>query len=535
MSDFEPIQAASKTPLKNTVMILALAVAILAFMVSITVADEPPVEFSKTDLKYISYVEEIFNLTEQVGDSIWPGLDYRQIPMLIYRPDSVAFLFNHPDPPPEFKKVEKLPAGLQGPIYACPGRYEDYTGQFWPAAIVNGHITFVCPYEEGQTWENRFFPFVVHEAFHTFQTLTFQDMGDSDEKLYPITLPENNALATLENLLLADAVDLLIDRDREELSRRARQFAIVREFRLRQAPPFVRRHERVTERLENTAFYVEKRCQGAGFLPGYTPTDFREYTEVEPYLARLEILQNLRKGILEHIRGVAITPVSMPRYRIYDNGAAIGYILDFLGIDWKRQAMSDSSFIFHRRLMQGLGISVGDEELKSEIEKIKEEFNYDEILSASRKKVEVYHQVTAALETQIRASGKIAYRIVMNVKGRFSQSKRTSKSVLYVDEGRKTLIEGVDQFLVESANASVTVRGMGLIFSRPPDGDTATVELFYDLMPDKIDIDGREQRLTDGNYASRDSLLLQLGDVLVIKGKSGTVSVKGDSITVNLD
>ncbi len=535
MNDSESVQLAGAMTLKNTIMILASSIAFLAIMTSITAADEPPVKFSKTDLKYISYVEEIFNLTEQLGDSIWPGLDYGQIPMLIYRPDSVAFLFNHPDPPPEFERVDTLPEGLQGPVYACPGRFEDYAGQFWPAAIVNGHITFVCPYEEGEMWESRFFSFVVHEAFHTFQSFNFQDMGDSDEKLYPITLPENNALATLENLLLADAVDLLIDRNREEVSRRARQFAIVKEFRLRQAPPFVRRHERVTERLENTAFYVEKRCEESGYSAGYMPTGFRDYTEFEPYLARLEILENLKKGIHEHIRGAAITPVAMPRYRIYDNGAALGYILDFLGVDWKRQAMSDSSFFLHRRLMQGLGVSVGDEQMESEVEKIKEEFDYDRILSASRRNVEVYHQVTAALEAQIRASGKIAFRIVMNVRGSFSQSKRTSKSVLYVDEGRQTLIEDVDQFLVKSANASLTVRGMGLIFSRPPDGDTATIELFYDLMPDVVTTDGQEHRLTDGNYTSRDSLLLQLGDVLVIEGKSGRVSVEGDSVTVNLD
>ena len=527
-------QRMSALTFRITVSAVMLFVALLPITASRSAADENPVKLTSTDLKYIIYIEEIFNLTEQLGDSIWPGLDYGQIPMLFYRPDSVAILFNHPDPPPGFQSIDISPIVSKGSIYAYRGRFDDYTGQFWPAANINGRATFVCPYNEGETWEKRFFSFVVHEAFHNFQSGTFQDMGDTDEKLYPITLPENNALATLENLLLADAVDVLIDRDREGVSRRARQFAIVREYRLEQAPPFVQRHERVIERLENTAFYVEKRCEEAGYTRGYTPTNFREYTEFEPYLARLEILEGLRKGILEHIRGKAITPIAMPRYRIYDNGAAIGYILDFLGIDWKRDVMSDSSFLFHRRLMQGLGISLEDVDLNSEMEKIKEEFDFDGILSASRKNVEGYLAETKALEAKIRSDGKIAFRIDMNVKGGMSKSKRSSKRVLYADEGRLTLIEDVDQFRVESANASVTVRSTGLIFSRPPQDTVATVELSADVMPDFLTLDGQKRPLKEGSYSSDSSLVLELGDILQIKGKSGEVEVYADSVTVHL-
>ena len=142
----------------------------------------------------------------------------------------------------------------------------------------------------------------MHEALHTFQTIIFQDMGNTDERLYPISLTENNALATLENIILAEALSGLINNDREEVARRAREFVNVREYRLDQAPPFVRRHEQVIERIENTAFYVEKRCQEMGNSPGYVPTRFAEYTNFQPYLIHKEVLENLREGVLEHVK-----------------------------------------------------------------------------------------------------------------------------------------------------------------------------------------------------------------------------------------
>ncbi|MBD3298022.1 MAG: hypothetical protein GF341_05150, partial [candidate division Zixibacteria bacterium] len=46
------------------------------------------------DLAHLSYVHELLHLSEAYPDQIWPRLDYRKIPIIIYRPDSIAYLFN---------------------------------------------------------------------------------------------------------------------------------------------------------------------------------------------------------------------------------------------------------------------------------------------------------------------------------------------------------------------------------------------------------------------------------------------------------
>jgi hypothetical protein len=495
-------------------------------------ADEP---YSTTDLTYIAYLNEIFHLSAEMGDSIWPGLDYSRIPMLLYRPDSIAFLFNHKKPPEGFVPATALPFEFTNPVYVHRGAFEDYTGQFWVIAVVNGVPTFVCPYDEDSTWQARFFTFVVHEAFHTFQAYEFADLGDSREEYYPLELAENNALATIENRILAMAVEGLLTDDRESVTNRVRQFAIVRLWRLAQASPFVRHHEKVKERTENTAYYVEKRCQEIGQSPAYEPTDFLNYAQHNPYMTRREILQSIKSGIEEHITEGAIAPSAMPRYRIYDNGAALGYILDYLNVDWKQAAMQDTTFLFHQALAQHLNISEDTETLKPQVEDIKDEFGYQNTLIAAKRSIEEYHRQTTELEEQIRAQGKYGYRITLSVAGGHSKSKRVTGAVRYTDQGRTTLIEHASTFLIKTERASVRMNEHGLIYAQSDDGKSVTLTVFLDQLPKSINAGGRDIALHPGEMQHCDTLSLNVDESLEIKADAGEVTAFADSLVVKLN
>lgn len=497
--------------------------------------DDTPFELSKTDSVYISYIHEICNLSKEFADDIWPGLDYNDIPILIYRPDSVAFLFNHPDPPPEFEPVNGLPWDFQSSVYKLQGRFRNYTGQFWIWEDIDGIPTSVFPYSDDESWEKRFFLFVIHEAFHTFQTHHFADRGDSQEEYYPLTIPENNALATLENLILADAAAGLIESNHEDVIERARQFATVRAYRFLTAPPFIPRHERIKERLENTAYYVEKKIQEAGRSDGYHPTGFLEYAHFDPYISRAEALKTLIDGIEEHIKNGAIVPMAMPRYRIYDNGATIGYLLDFLNIDWKNQAMSDSAFLFHGPLIDHFNISTDREELKRSLIAIEKEYKFGEIATAAELNINEYKAELTALDEKIRNSGEVEFIISMNAERSFSRSKRGSKRVLYAEEGQLTLMEGLDQCLMKTGTASVSLLNTGLIFYISEDEKTRVIRLYTDRLPAIINIDGNEILFAEGDYPFQSSFLLEIDGLLEISGESGKIVVHPGKVEIFLD
>ena len=54
---------------------------------------------------------EARRLAGRVGPAIWSGLDVAKIPLLLVRPGDVAFLIDHPDPPPEYRPLTGSPAG----------------------------------------------------------------------------------------------------------------------------------------------------------------------------------------------------------------------------------------------------------------------------------------------------------------------------------------------------------------------------------------------------------------------------------------
>jgi hypothetical protein len=495
-------------------------------------ADDP---YDATDLTYIAYLHEILHLAAEQGDRIWPGLDYRRIPMLLYRPGSIAWLFNHTQPPDGFVPATELPFEFTNPVYVHRGALEDYTGQFWVIANVNGVPTFVCPYDEDSTWQARFFTFAVHEAFHTYQAYEFADLGDSREEYYPLELAENNALATLENRILAAAVDALLADDRETVVTRARQFAVVRTWRLAQAPPFVRHHEKVKERTENTAYYVEKRCQEVGQSPAYEPTAFLTYVDHDPYMTRTAILQTIKSGIEEHITEGAIAPAAMPRYRIYDNGAALGYLFDYLNIDWKSAATQDTSFLFHQTLARKLNIATDAATLTATTEAIKNEFDYQNTLIAAKRSVQEYHRETQELEEQIQSQGKYDYRITLSVAGGHSKSKRASGAVRYADQGRTTLIEHVSTFLIKTERASVQITDRGLIYKLSNDGDTVTITVHLDGPPNSVNANGRDIALHATETEHCSMLSLNADESLEIKADAADVTAFDDSLVVRLD
>ncbi|MBD3297051.1 MAG: hypothetical protein GF341_00185 [candidate division Zixibacteria bacterium] len=481
------------------------------------------------DLAHLSYVHELLHLSEAYPDQIWPSLDYREIPIVIYRPDSIAYLFNHPEPPSEFSPIQTLPWESDPPICVHHGPFRNFVGQMWIWEDIAGRSALVYPYGPDSTWESRFMLTVAHEAFHTYQVTGFADLGDSREELYPLTNVDNIALATLENLILIDALTALENENHTGIITRAAEFVTVRERRWHIAPDFVGHHERVKERTENTAFYVETKLAELGGREEYRPTDFADYARFNPYRTRSMVLQDLRDGIAAHITNGAIDPMAMPRYRIYDNGAALGYMLDVLGPDnWKEIVSSDTLAAYHELLLQALA----GETLDTQLEAIKERYGYDTIHAAAAANVHVYLDEVRELEETIKSQGHCCIEVAMLTAGGLSKSKRSRARVLYADDGRATLIESADRFVLENPRGSVAIKNHGLTYRRSEDRDTAYVCTYIQDGPDHAVFDGQKRRLSPGQYSADSAITCTIGDVIAVHGERGTITVSDTLVSI---
>ena len=458
-------------------------------------------EITDLDYLFLANLKEIFNLSRLKGDEIWPGLHYEHIPILIYYPQEKYFLFNHPDPPENFKPIQLNKLSFENPPVVHFGRFDNLIGQFYISHPINGIPTLVVPYNESEEVKKIWFIFVIHEGFHTFQSSHFAPIPDFLEQFYPVDLLDNNALAGLENRILAEAMVAIQEGDLIKVKELAREYAAVKHFRWTMAPQFVREFEQAEERKEMTAYYAEKMFQYAGKSPDYQPIEFIKFGGYNPYLSQQEVLKLIHQGIVEHIKGGAINVRSMPRYRIYDNGAAVGLILDSLKIDWKlRATKGDENFSFHGLIVEKFKLT--EEELTHLFQKAKNSFKYDDILEATKSKLADYKgEIEEVLSQMGKAPGRW-FSVKFSRKKGLSRSRRDKGKRFYLDNGLTTLHQFIERLELTSKEFFISVRNAPLIYQESEDRKSVTVEFKKEEAPIwLINAEVGEKELAAGNYS----------------------------------
>lgn len=147
-------------------------------------------------------VAEAMQISQQI--SLWPGWAPAQVPLVLHGPE-VAYLIGHPSPPPGY-----------GPAGSVAGRPVQ-TGPKLPvmaantAAALHGHLSalVMLPRESAGFDQAQYARLLLHEAFHVHQQLGLKQVPTPNfEQMsqYPENDPVNNAMAVVENRLLADAL-----------------------------------------------------------------------------------------------------------------------------------------------------------------------------------------------------------------------------------------------------------------------------------------------------------------------------------------
>src|SRR4030065_2986487 len=179
---------------------------------------------------------------------------------------------------------------------------------------------------------------------------------------------------------LRDAVSRAEAGARQEVENLLRKFIAVRRERWRVGGESVTRHEQGLEIREGTAQYVQMKplslMKEAAGLDGF---------------AALSLPGQLEGDFRNRFRGEAVSPEDMPRNRIYPVGAALGYLCDFLGLDWKPLAQAAGpEFAFHTLISEKVGM--GEERPNELIAGAKKVYGYDKIVAVTDRLIEEYHR-----------------------------------------------------------------------------------------------------------------------------------------------
>ncbi len=285
-----------------------------------------------TDKSLFTYLAQAYALFKTDGPRVWSkDFQFDQVPLLLVRTDKAgkaqyAYLVNYPNP----QKVAgaepvTLPDGVNlPPVYRLneipnADRLNDALpfDYFYP---VNDSQVYMARYYSDASANPTAVPtsfqwirYLVHEGVHKFQIESWaQPEEQQDQASYPLE-SDNVALMMLEHKILLDA--LAADND-QAVQEKVQQFLAVRSERMKKWPT-VGAVDNAQELTEGSARYVEFRLDAIAGAANERSVD-----------VELGHIFKLKDDIRSYL--------TFGRH--YATGAALGLLLDRLGVDWKPQA-----------------------------------------------------------------------------------------------------------------------------------------------------------------------------------------------------
>ena len=362
---------------------------------------------------------------------LFPGWDFSEAPVLLYRPGVQDVLLNMSHPPEGFVRYEgPHPLGDEGIYIRNDSTHFDIDGQNtvielegqWVLVVADAAsqmrnqlrtLTRMTAEQQAEwlaNWSFLFSPYdalttMLHEGFHAYQYRNADKFADESViARYPLLDVENNALHQLEGHILRTGVTTTSEAERREA---LRQFAAVRAARhARLAPRFVD-YELRNEFTEGLAKYIEYAFyqQGRMLQPRpdmYLASGFHGYGE------QLDIKFAEELDFAERMIAGEIAVNNNPfgagglRFKLYPLGALQALLLDEVSPGWQTRIF-DPEVYQTTLLLEAAGLS--SREQGAALEAAKARYGYADILAskeAFRKDGEVAAraQLEALLNTE---------------------------------------------------------------------------------------------------------------------------------------
>ncbi|NOY61179.1 MAG: hypothetical protein GXO75_19895, partial [Calditrichaeota bacterium] len=345
----------------------------------------------QTLLKVVTGIHYTFNY---FADKIWPGYDLSKQPYIAYMPNDFVLYLNGSHAPKGFVPYPSDWPNTDTRAYIHYGVYRNLIGQFAFDFKVDSIITFAMgiPKDLLFSFKNptyMLFSSTIHEGFHQFQHNHFGEIPWAREELYPILDVENTALASLEMQILKDALKAMFQNNEKRVEILAKEFVAVRDYRWNHAEPFVRKYEQGQEINEGTARYVEMKAMDCFLKLDTTKIQNHLFREIKKDMSGMTIRNLLIGDMNARLSGLAVAPDDMLRNRIYPVGAALGFLLDRLGISWKMKFQAAGSNVSFPGLLKNR-FKMDSTQLLNLFEKAKADFHYPDIKSSAKQLIHHY-------------------------------------------------------------------------------------------------------------------------------------------------
>ena len=399
-------------------------------------------DFSKEELTLLKIVSGINYTFENYANEIWPGYDLSKEPYITYLPGKWALYLNTTDSVEEFETYPSDWPDLGTEVLIHKGTYKDLVGQFEFNFQIDTITTFAMGLPDNLVFSSdnpsyMLFSTTIHEGFHQYQNKYFGEIPWAREENYPILDKENTALASLEMQILKDALVEIYAENNNELVELIKMFVAVRSYRWEHPDNFISKYEQGMEIKEGTARYIEMKAVDCFLNLNCEQTGNPLLTDLAKNMAGISMPELLIDDMEARLTGISVSPENMPRNRIYPVGATLGYIMDYLNINWKEKFQKAGYDVSFARLLNEY-FDLDADNLEVYIDKAKVKYRYQEILAQGSDLIDKYFSSYKKAKDEFdRQQGiKVEIDIPNNGIMRF----RSTKSRKWVVENGKTVL-----------------------------------------------------------------------------------------------
>ncbi|NOX66228.1 MAG: hypothetical protein GXO85_10680 [Chlorobi bacterium] len=377
------------------------------------------------------------------ANKIWPGYDLSNQQYIAYMPGNFVLFLNASHAPKDFKPYPSDWSDIGTSAYIYYGTYDNLIGQFAFDYKIDSITTFAMgiPKDLLFSFDNptyMLFSSTIHEGFHQYQHDHFGEIPWSREELYPILDVENTALASLEMQILKEALKAMFKNNEKQMETLVKEFVAVREYRWAHASDFVRKYEQGQEINEGTARYVEMKAMSCFFKLDTIDVQNQLFGELKRDMSNMTIEDLLIGDMNERLSGLAVAPDDMLRNRIYPVGAALGFLADNLGINWKMKFQAAGTNISFPGLLKNYFKLNDSTQLLKLFENARKDFHYPKIISSAKQLILRYFtEYKKALKKFNHQKG---IRVEINLSNNGLQRFRSTKDKKWIVENGNKLL-----------------------------------------------------------------------------------------------
>lgn len=424
-------------------------------------AMQPPLTAKEREA--ILTIQHAVQLSEDVGEEIWPGYHVAEVPILIFRPGARSFLVMAlPDQVPQVATRIDF-EGLEMPAWVFPSSAVTTSprtpfSQDFPFGSMK---VFLVRHDDGTAAES-FFRLTVHERFHHYQASTFSKRLTPESCRYPYEDVAHALLVCAEEQLLTA---MMTTKDADGFQEAATRYFGQRLGRYAtQGGRKARELEEWEETTEGTARYVEERYALAG---GYT-TLLRIRSSLVSYFAHFD-------------------PKTLQKWRYYRTGIAVALGLDALVDEAWKQRCEEGTCLF-QLVREGLPPFQDGLPAPSPAEQLLSQEQMKHVVAAVD---EYLGQETGFLEAW-KKQGAYLVTLEFNAPG---NGYYTAKGVTFAMEDCSRVVTAISSYVDRNFGLEVRERTIRMV-NRP--GYTM-LQFYHDLGPGQLLVDGASWNPSEGS------------------------------------